>query len=188
MHITLSDLLFAFSKALDFVEQDLLGITTNHSKRVANISMVLSKGMGASNDEIFDIASYSILHDNALTAYMRQQEEKDYRKLETIKDHCELGEKNVASFPFLTDPSGVILYHHENWDGSGFYGLKKDAIPLQSAIIRIADNADLTLALATSQRDLLDRIRNHTKAFEGSFFSPLVVEAFNDIITKEHLF
>ena len=32
-HINLNELLFSFSKALDFVEAELLGIVTNHGKR-----------------------------------------------------------------------------------------------------------------------------------------------------------
>lgn len=187
MNITLNDLLFALSKTLDFVEQDLLGVTTNHSKRVANMSMILGKAMGSDENEIFDIASYSILHDNALTTYMLKLEEKDYNKLENIKIHCKLGENNVASFPFQGSPSGVILYHHENWDGSGFYKLKKDTIPLHAAIIRIADNLDLNFALGTPQNGLMDKVLHHIHTHKGSLYSPLVVEAFADVITKEHL-
>lgn len=145
MNITLNDLLFAFSRALDFVEKDLLGITTNHGKRVANMSMRLCRAIGMTESEIFDMASCAILHDNALTAYMLQFGEKNYARLEGIKIHCEIGEKNVKGFPFLTDTTDVILYHHENWDGSGFYGLQKEAIPQRSAILRIADNIDLQL-------------------------------------------
>ncbi len=187
MNITLNDLLFSLSKALDFVEQDLLGITTNHSKRVANMSMILGKAMGSEEDEVFDIASYSILHDNALTTYMLTLEEKNYNALENIKIHCKLGEKNVASFPFQGSPRGTILYHHENWDGSGFYKLKKDTIPLHAAIIRIADNLDLNFALGTPQSGLMDKVLHHIHTHKGSLYSPLVVEAFADVITKEHL-
>lgn len=39
-------------------------------------------------------------------------------------------EKNVKNFPFLTDHKNIIKYHHENYDGSGFFGLKGDEIPL----------------------------------------------------------
>ena len=36
----------------------------------------------------------------------------------------------------------VAAYHHEKIDGSGPYGLKADAIPLQSRIISVADVFD----------------------------------------------
>lgn len=35
--------------------------------------------------------------------------------------------------------SKIILYHHENYDGTGYYKLKGEEIPLLSRIIRITD-------------------------------------------------
>lgn len=185
MNITLNDLLFAFSRALDFVEKDLLGITTNHGKRVANMSMRLCRAIGMTESEIFDMASCAILHDNALTAYMLQFGEKNYARLEGIKIHCEIGEKNVKGFPFLTDTTDVILYHHENWDGSGFYGLQKEAIPQRSAILRIADNIDLQLNLGKSHTSIVNDVHAHTIAHRGTLYAPSIVEAFNDTFTKQ---
>lgn len=185
MNITLNDLLFAFSRALDFVEQDLLGIATNHSKRVANMSMRLCRAMGGSDSEIFDIASWAILHDNALTAYMQEYGKKNYAKLEGIKIHCELGEQNISGFPFLTESQGIILYHHENWDGSGYFGLKHDHIPLQAAIIRLADNIDLSLYLGAPREKFMQTIRKHTDERNGIIYAPLVVEAFKDTFTQQ---
>jgi putative two-component system response regulator len=37
----------------------------------------------------------------------------------------------------------VVLYHHENFDGSGYpHGLKGEAIPLAARIIRVCDFYD----------------------------------------------
>lgn len=52
-----------------------------------------------------------------------------------------IGEKLLTEFPEYKGIANFVLYHHENWDGSGYpYGLFKEAIPLESRIIRIIDS------------------------------------------------
>jgi putative nucleotidyltransferase with HDIG domain len=50
------------------------------------------------------------------------------------KEGAELIKKTVFS-----DISRWILYHHENIDGKGYYGLKGSEIPLEAKIIAVAD-------------------------------------------------
>lgn len=183
MRVTLTDLLFSLSRGLDFVEQDLLGITTNHGKRIALISMHLGNALGLSGEEVFDLAACAVLHDNALTMYMREAGSDGYAHLENLQQHCPLGEINARPFPFLGDTTGLILYHHENWDGSGYHGLSGEAIPLRAAIIRIADNMDLTLRMGTARPDMPLLVREHVRAHTPGVYSPLVAEALLDIIT-----
>lgn len=46
MKFNLNKFLFPISFALDFVEMDIFGVSTNHSKRVAYISAVIGKALG----------------------------------------------------------------------------------------------------------------------------------------------
>ena len=57
--------------------------------------------------------------------------------------HCIYGEQNIKKLPFDTDMSGVILYHHENADGTGPFGKRWDEIPLFARIIHICDMVDV---------------------------------------------
>lgn len=52
-----------------------------------------------------------------------------------------LQEKKVFSEEFMN----IILYHHENLDGSGYYGLKGQEIPLFSRMLRLIDSYDAML-------------------------------------------
>ena len=181
MQVTMNNILFSFSQALDYVERELLGITVNHGKRVAYTSMRLGQALGLSDAEIFDLASCAILHDNALTGYMLETGLARFSRLEGLKKHCPLGENNAAGFPFMGDVKGVILYHHENWDGSGYFKMGNADIPLQAAIIRLADNLDLTLGMGEYKPTLKNRIQEHSTRFSASLYAPLVVEAMLDI-------
>jgi putative nucleotidyltransferase with HDIG domain len=186
MFITLNNLLFALSRALDFVENELLGITTNHGKRTAYISTHLCKALGCTEAEIFDMAGCAVLHDNALTSYMLAQSHKDFdsleqshknfAKLEQLKAHTKRGEENAANFPFLGETAGIILYHHENWNGTGYSGLKGKNIPLRAAILRLADNMDLSLRMGNARPELVSDIRSHALKSKGTLYSPKVVD------------
>lgn len=184
MQIPLKELLCALSKALDFVEQELLGVTSNHGKRAAYISAHLCRAVGMSEADIFDMAGCAILHDNALTAYMRQAKGQIGR-LEHFKSHCAIGENNAAVFPFLGDVRGIILHHHENWDGSGFHQLTGEAIPLRAQVLRLADNMDLGLHLGDGRAGVESEIREHAQKYSGKLYSPLLVEALLDSLDEE---
>lgn len=58
-----------------------------------------------------------------------------------IQSHTKIGIKIIEPLNLPSDSLLVqsILYHHENYDGSGYLGLKGDQIPLIARIIRVTD-------------------------------------------------
>jgi HD-GYP domain-containing protein (c-di-GMP phosphodiesterase class II) len=182
MRVPLNQLLFALSHSLDFVENELLGSTTNHGKRTAYIAMRLARGMGLGEPAVFDIASCAVLHDNALTSYMLEAGPGHIGRLERISIHCEKGEENAGAFPFLEDVSGAILHHHENWDGTGYHHLAGRDIPLRAAMIRLADGVDVALRLGTVAPDREDAIRGHLSQHRSTWYSPELTDTLLDIL------
>lgn len=96
-----------------------------------------------------------------------------------IKHHTVLGEKLIKPLALGSLWCEAILYHHENFDGSGYpYGLKGEQIPLIARIIRIADVFDAL----TSQRPYREALKLE-KAFEimkknHNHFDPEIFEFF----------
>lgn len=78
MRISLRDMLFAFSYALDCVEKDVVGVTNNHGKRVAYVTVLMGKEYGITEMDLLKLAGAAILHDNALAETIQkvQQEMK----------------------------------------------------------------------------------------------------------------
>lgn len=185
--IHLNGLLFALSKALDFVESEFLGVASNHGKRVAYVCMRIGRALGFSDEEVFDLGSCAVLHDNALASYMLYARINNFSQLENLKLHCAEGEENVKNFPFLTDVSGVILHHHENWDGSGFHGLQGDDIPLKASLVRVANGIDLAMRPGDARIGLEQGIREHVARFKGTHYSPRITEAVLDILDERTL-
>jgi HD-GYP domain-containing protein (c-di-GMP phosphodiesterase class II) len=144
MKFSLNNFLISVSFALDFVEMDRLGRQSNHGKRTAFIALYLGRELGLSKEELYDTAALAMLHDNGLSEsslyeVLPGEGELSVNDFERSKAHCVIGEKNIKDYPFLTKPENVILYHHERYNGSGFYGLSGDDVPLISQIIAAAD-------------------------------------------------
>jgi len=62
-----------------------------------------------------------------------------------IKRHTDIGRVILSgsNFPILQMAERIALYHHERWDGGGYYGLAGDKIPVEARIVSIADVYDV---------------------------------------------
>ncbi|MBU1145640.1 MAG: HD domain-containing protein [Firmicutes bacterium] len=188
MKFNLVNFLQGISISLDYIEKEIFGVPTNHSKRVAYISYHISSALSLPEDQVFDLLSLAILHDNGASLAILHEELKGTHlekrlSLETAIMHCTMGEKNLVDFPFLTKPKNVILYHHENCDGSGFFGIKGDKIPLLAQIIHLSDMIDLNFNLThiPSNPVLKNQIIDFVQKNNTSLFSNVVVNAFLEI-------
>ena len=135
-------LLSACSYALDCVEAELVHVSDKHAKRVAYMSVCMAEQLGISCESLQDLAACALLHDNALTQYIQEELHKDVTNVPQASQvgiHCTLGEKNIQRLPFHTDVKNVILYHHENANGSGPFGKTWEEVPIFSRIIHLSD-------------------------------------------------
>ena len=96
-----------------------------------------------------------------------------------VRRHPEMGYRIARASAELAGIADYILYHHERWDGKGYpQGLKKDAIPLFSRILSVADAYDAMTHPRPYRRKLspgeaIGEIERHS----GTIFDPVVVEA-----------
>lgn len=107
------------------------------------MSVSIAGKMGVAGESLQDLAVCALLHDNALTQYIQEELHNDIsqitvtNKIQQLGAHCSLGERNIQSLPFHTNVTDVILYHHENADGSGPFGKKWTEVPLFARIIHL---------------------------------------------------
>lgn len=183
MILNVNDMLYALSYALDCVERDVVGVTMNHGKRVAFLTVMMGKEAGLSKEALLDLAGLSILHDNALTEYRREEIEMDG----IISGHCISGEKNLAHMPFHTDTCGSILYHHENADGSGPFGRTEAETPLYAQLIHLADQLDVKWDLSNMTEEKLHGMLGWIRRRTGGWFSERCAELFERAVSPELL-
>ena len=181
MNFNLNEFLGAVANTLDTIEIEIFGMATNHSKRIAYVSIKIANELQLTNQEIFDLASLAIMHDNGacmkiLHDNLMGTTREKINILESRKEHCLIGEDNLRNFPFLTNPRNIIQYHHEKYDGSGFFGLSRDEIPLMAQIIAFSDTLDLTFDL----RDIFNKEKVTAFVHENinTFFSSVLSDVF----------
>ena len=73
MKLDVLGLLGACSYALDCVEAELVHVTSRHAKRVAYMSVCTAETLGVHGNALQDLAACALLHDNALTQYIRKR-------------------------------------------------------------------------------------------------------------------
>jgi HD-GYP domain-containing protein (c-di-GMP phosphodiesterase class II) len=170
-----NEFVFSISFALDFLEMGIMKNVTNHNKQVGFIALQIGKTLGLDRDSLMDLSAYAMLHDNGFThkAYNAAAED-GVHKLELSHSHCIVGERNLASFPFLKRRENVIQYHHEQYNGQGFFGVQKDDIPLFSQIIALADKTDALYRRAEDDKEVMQYVSES----KGVLYSPELCDAF----------
>ena len=183
MTIRMDSLIKSIAAALDFVEQDILGISTNHGKRIAVLCAKMGKALGKNPEETASLAHCAMLHDNALTEYILA-ERKGLIHDPMIKKHCEYGQRNVDALGFKTNVKDFILYHHERADGKGHFGIREGEGPIEAELIAIADSVDLAFHLQTVKTEKLDIIRQTITNESGKKYSKDSAQALLEILDE----
>ena len=161
--------------------------TAGHSERVCRYSLEIARVMGWSEEKLVSLARGAYLHDigklgipdnillnpGPLTA--------DEWKI--MQQHVQIGFDLVKDITFLADAAGIILTHHERYDGSGYLrGLRRAEILLDARIFAVADTLDAITSDRPYHRACSFETGRDTIAREaGRLFDPEVVKAFLSI-------
>ncbi|OAA92951.1 HD-GYP domain-containing protein [Clostridium coskatii] len=146
----------------------------HHSQRTTYIALEIANYLKLSDNFKKQLYVSALLHDIGAATFLSQSHSANL----FIKEHCELGNKITKSFPYFHDISKIILYHHENFDGSGAMGLKGDMIPLESQIIRISDLIELIYNENISNYQQKNNIILWIKQNSKKIFSETIANAF----------
>ena len=117
-------------------------------------------------------------------------------ELEILKSHTIYGEQFLSKKPFFQMARDIALYHHENWDGTGYPdGIKDGDIPLAARIVRIADIFDnLTYPTDTCRPELINTYEpcvsktdalNIILRYSGIHFDPAITSIFKQIVESD---
>jgi len=110
-------------------------------------------------------------------------------EVQMIREHPVRGAQMIQSFRSLRPIAPIILYSHENYDGSGYpSGLKGKEIPIGARILSVVNAFDALIAgrpyrMGTTAAEGLEELRKN----KGSQFDPHVVDMFQRVVEKPRI-
>jgi putative nucleotidyltransferase with HDIG domain len=157
--------------------------TQSHCYRTVELSVALARQLGVSEGEITTIARGALLHDIGKIGISDEILLKPgvltKREREIMKEHVRLGHDMLQHIPFFHDALPIVLYHHENYDGTGYpEGLCAEDVPRGARIFHVVDLYD-----ALTQDRPYKRAWTHEHAIKellllaGTHCDPEVVQA-----------
>ncbi len=162
--------------------------TFQHSQRVAEIATALARKLGLGEDDIEIIRMAGRLHDlgkiGMSNSLLLKPGAFDEAERLAFQEHPRIGARLVNSFRLFSEGQDLILHHHEDYGGGGYPdGLRGDAIPLGSRVLRVADAFDAM----TSRRVYRDALPVSVAVKElrdnaGLQFDPAIVDAMLELV------
>jgi HD-GYP domain-containing protein (c-di-GMP phosphodiesterase class II) len=169
----------SLTAAIDAKEPSASG----HSERVARIAVETAKQMELPECDLGDVYLAGLLHDigkiGVRDTVLRKVGPLTTEEWEHLKQHVSIGYSILADLRGLGDLLPGVLYHHENYDGTGYPdGLKGEEIPLLARILSVADAYDAMCSnhLYRESMSLLE-VERRLREGAGTQWDPKVVDA-----------
>lgn len=174
----------------EYLSEDFAtGLT--HAMCVSDLAGKLARELELPEETVQEVALAGMLHDIGklkISRYIYGRKEDTMRIEETryIRRHAQLGEQILRKEGFSDNVCNMVLYHHENFDGSGYpFNLRGEEIPLGARILRVCDVFSALISnrpyrkafdTDTATRLLIDEVKN---------FDMRIFLAFQSVIHNE---
>ena len=116
-------------------------LTALHSREVAVLSVLLGSSL-VPQEQWGELFWGGLLHDLGKLSFsddMNMGGQLTIEQLEIIKEHPQIGYELLDSMTSSSIIKDMVLHHHENVDGTGYFRLKEDQLSVYARIIRISD-------------------------------------------------
>lgn len=198
MKIDLDNVLLSLSIALDLAESssvydmDIVENYTNvnyskhefiyHSQKTAYIALEIAQELKLNENRKKILYVSSLLHDIGATSFLSSS----HSNSKFMYKHCVDGSKILENFPFFPEISKIVLFHHENYNGSGCLKLEGESIPLESQIIRFSNILELIFLRNKPISHQKNYLINYIANITPKIISPKVLKAFLNCAKKDY--
>jgi putative nucleotidyltransferase with HDIG domain len=167
--------------------------TLGHSTRVAQISVQMGKEIGLGKNELEELEIACLFHDvgkiKIPDSILLKKGKLEPAERREMMRHTEYGTEILSKASSLAKYIPAVRHHHEWYDGTGYPdGLSGDKIPLQAAIMAVADVFD-AMTSGRPYRDahtVEDTVRE-MRGLSGIQFRPDLMDAFHRSLEKLRL-
>ena len=155
-----------------------------HTPVFFKIVKCLGEKLGIDEDSIDSLYYASILRDAGAVDVpydiLAKTSQLTPEEFKIIRNQPAKSVELIRPVEFLKPVLPIILYHHENYDGSGYpSGLKREQIPIGARIMAVVDafeamTIERPYKTRLSVKDAIDEVKRNS----GTQFDPKVVNAF----------
>ena len=187
---------------LNLIQEKKDPYVKNHSQNVSKLSIEIANQLNSKLEKKldFEFLEYgALLHDlgkifipeailNKPTL-LNDIEHRTIRLHTTIAYELFNKTDNLYSKGKIKIIKDIVLYHHENYDGSGYpKGLKGDKIPIYSRVVRIADvydalTHDRPYRKALEKEEALEVIINEKEKYD-----PEILNIFLEVVSQKNFY
>jgi len=174
----------ALAAALDAKDRH----TEAHSRETAALARAVGRRLGLDAEMLRFLEYSALLHDIGkigIPGYiLNKPGPLDDEEAAIMREHPVIGERIVASVPFLVRIRPIVRAEHERWDGGGYPdGLRGEQIPIEARIIHACDAFQAMASDRPYRRARpCDWILNEIREQAGRQFDPLVAGALLHVI------
>jgi diguanylate cyclase (GGDEF)-like protein len=179
----------ALASALDAKDR----YTEAHSRETAALALAVGRRLGLDAERLRFLEYAAYLHDVGKIGMpghiLNKPGPLTDEEMAIMREHPVIGERIIASVPFLAPVRRVVRAEHERWDGAGYPdGLKGEEIPVESRII-LACDAFHAMATDRPYRRAMGRhaILGELRSQAGKQFDPAVVRTLLDVLASEEV-
>ncbi len=181
-----SGVLAILSKFIQTIDAD----TEAHCVRVSAWGVSIAQELGMDRTMVEKVRIAGLLHDvgkvDVSVEILRKAAALSMDERQTIREHAARGAEMIRPIGgILADIADAIESHHENYDGSGYKGLKGEQIPAVARVIAVADVFDALLSDRPYRKSMgIFTALDNLVASSGSRFDPGVVTALQNIVNR----
>ncbi len=152
-----------------------------HGIQVCNLTFRLAKRLGLSYGRSVELAVAGLLHDigklqMSRSIYGRDTQSLEVEEMVRKRSHARIGYDILMRYDYSDFILESILYHHENYDGSGYpRNLVATDIPHGARILRIVDafvslTSDRPYRKAFDKQTAIELMIDEVKNFDMRYF------------------
>lgn len=164
--------------------------TYGHCERVMHYSLQIARRMSLSEEEIQNLTVGAFLHDIGKIEITRDVLNKPgkltAKEQEAMRHHSIWGADYIRPIASFSSAVDIILYHHEDYNGSGYpFGISENEIPLGARILRVADSFDaMTTNRPYKKVHTISEAIKDLNIHRGKCYDPDVLDVFIEYIIE----
>ena len=162
--------------------------TRGHSDRVSELSVLIGKHLGLSEEDLRTLKIGGLFHDigkiGVPDTILQKESKLTDDEYSEIKNHPSIGAHILSSATIFKDIIPIVKHHHERYDGHGYPSqLAGENIPYLARITAVADTFD-AMTSKRSYRDALpmETVISEFERCKGTQFDPKIADVFLDMI------